>query len=380
MGSFTDYRNDHMMDLSRYDENLTPHISIWMKGRIGHGESGLHYRNDGLFAIYHYLAGLSQFSRDKHDDSTVTGTRSDRADQYEGVTVVRVEEKEDSLQEAVNDLVSKSCWLPHYARLPFIFGIAVTKTELSIYALKAMSQSQIFSVQLHDMASRWLCVVAMINIARTLKHFIERNMIFRSLAFNKWHDRNNKRIRLEERFVQIEYRDQQTFQRMVDFYKVTSGVPHLEQMSEVSSRHYRISLTPVGVHRLPFDLSELFHAIRDITLCIFSLHDCGYVHCDVRWSNIITFNNQWFLIDCEYVCRLDDEGGLRSRSSIMKRKYVRDNSKPWDSSFDMYQIALLFEDCGLEYRNHHELESLYSLLKLENPSLDEIRALMALSP
>jgi hypothetical protein len=38
----------------------------------------------------------------------------------------RVEEKELYMSEAKDDLLAKSCWLPHYERLPFIFGIAIT--------------------------------------------------------------------------------------------------------------------------------------------------------------------------------------------------------------------------------------------------------------
>jgi hypothetical protein len=328
MAGYREYNHDQM-DKSIFDDNLTPMIAVWLKNFTRSGENGLIGRDDALLNIYCYLAGLTGGSRNQKEDSTIFTTRSDRTDQYDGVTVVRIEEKDVSMAEAVDDLRNKSCWLPHYERLPFIFGIAITRTNLNIYTLSRDTTNLKFSTQLDDMSNRWKCVVAVINIARTLKLFIDKNWIYNSLPFNTWHERNNKKIRLEDQFVQVEYPDDQTFARMIEFYNATATVHHLEHLQDVSMNRRRIKLVPVGVQRKPFNLAELIAALKDITECLLQLHQCGYVHCDVRWSNLIVLDGRWYLIDCEYACKLNENDALLERSSKIRPKYVLNPTIPW---------------------------------------------------
>jgi hypothetical protein len=253
-------------------------------------------RNDALFSVYTYLANLGKYSRNKHEDSTVAMTRSDRTDKYEGVSLVKIEEKDDSLQEAINDLARNSRWLPHYALLPFIFGIAVTRDQLQIYTLHAdNTMVKAFSADLNDVVDRWLCVVAAINIARTLKMFVGQQRVIKSLSFDQWHDRTNKRIRLDVNFAEVEFdKCFGLFERMCVFYKATTRVPHLEYLymghpalGPFNPDKKRIRLVPVGTERKPDSVDELITATKHILECLFSLHELGYFHCDVRWNNII---------------------------------------------------------------------------------------------
>lgn len=372
MSGYEDF-NHTQMDKSRYDNLLTPIISMWLRNYTTSGEHGLIWRDDSLCLIYCYLNDLTEGLRNQHEDSTIVGKRADRADQYEGVTLVRVEEKESSIREAVDDLREKSCWLPHYARLPFIFGIAITRTHLSIYTISPSGMNPKFSTQLNDMSDRWKCVVAMINIARTLKLFINKNWVYTSLPFNMWHQRNNKKIRLEEHFVQVEFRDDETYERMIEFYNDTSTVPHLEHKQDVPNNHRRIKLVPVGVQRHPFNLVELITALKNVTECLLQLHLCGYVHCDVRWSNLVFLNDSWYLIDCEYACKLTDNMALLDRSTKIRPKYVLNPTSPWNPSFDMYQVAILIDESKLNFQTNQSLISLYQLLKSGHFSPDEIR-------
>ena len=117
------------------DRRLSHHVARWMDGDYSAGEEGLISRNDALFSIYHTLAGLDSFSRNKSEDSTVATTRSDRTDKYQGVILIKVEEKDDNFEESLSDITRNVVWLPHYNRLPFIFAIAVSNTRLGIYSL-----------------------------------------------------------------------------------------------------------------------------------------------------------------------------------------------------------------------------------------------------
>ena len=322
-----------------------------MNGNVGDGEEGAISRNDALFSVYTYLANLDRFSRNKHEDSTVARTRSDRTDMYEGVSLVKVEEKNNSLQEGIDDLARKSRWLPHYARLPFIFGIAVTPDQLEIYTLHAdNTMVRAFSADLNDVVDRWLCVVAAINIARTLKMFVQQQWVIKSIRFDRWYVRNNKSIRLDVNFAEVQFNNHSQFDRMRLYYGATTAVPHLEHtyIDPFNETKRRIRLVPVGVERKPASAKELITAIKHICECLFGLHKLGYYHCDVRWPNIIDFFGEWYLIDCEYACHKDEHNLLAIRSATtIKQRFVMDTSKPWGPLFDLYQVGILLEDSSI---------------------------------
>jgi hypothetical protein len=142
-------------------------------------------------------------------------------------------------------------------------------------------------------------------------------------------------------FVEVQFKTQVMYHRMTTFYNATSTVPapYLEclfRSAEVPAyspaKKMIVRSSPVGVTRKPRDTVELLTAIRQIFGCIFHLHDLRYVHCDIRWSNIINYNGDWDLIDCEYTCHLDEMELLATRSKTMNRKafFVLDENRPWD--------------------------------------------------
>jgi hypothetical protein len=134
------------------------------------------------------------------------------------------------LRGCVNDLARKAHWLPHYTLLPFIFGIAVPRDQLEIYTLHSDNTLiKAFEANLNDVVDRcWLCVVAAINIARTLKMFVEQRLVITSIRFDTWHTRNNKNIRLDVNFAEIEFRNRGDLTRMRKYYEATNAVPYLE--------------------------------------------------------------------------------------------------------------------------------------------------------
>jgi hypothetical protein len=354
MNNYIGYQSPDM-NMNSFDRHISYAIPRWMDGTVGDGEEGAISRNDALFSVYKHLANLGKFSRNKHEDSTVATTRSDRTDKYEGVSLVKIEEKDHSLQEGIDDLARKSRWLPHYARLPFIFGIAVTPDQLEIYTLHANNTMvRAFSADLNDVVDRWLCVVAAINIARTLKMFVEQRRVIKSIRFDTWHVRNNKSIRLDVNFAEVEFKDRRDFDRMRLYYGATIRVPHLEHtyidpvLGPFNDDKKRIRLVPVGVERKPDSVEELTTAIKHICECLFGLHELGYFHCDVRWTNIIDFFGAWYLIDCEYACHRDEPDLLAIRSATtIKKRFVMDTSKPWGPLFDLYQVGMLLADSSV---------------------------------
>ena len=340
------------IDRTGYDEELTYFIAGWMQGKTGNGEEGLISRDDALCNIFCKLARLDKFSRNKHEDSTVTTTRSDRTDFWNGVPIVSLEEKDDSIQEAVNDIMRKKQWIPNFHRIPFTFGIAFSRDCLKIFALYPNNHvSNVFDVQfVDDLAKKWSCVVAVINIARTLLYFQEGMIIPSTLRYGVWHNRQFKKIRLEIGCCEIELGNAELFNRMREIYTATkeAEVTHMEYLrlgNAFNDMKRRICLQPVGIQRLPQTGTEKITVIKNIFQCLFKLHALGIVHCDIRWGNIIEAFGDWYLIDFEFACRLHGESqllALRSAQTI-RAQFVLDRSQPWSPRHDVYQVGLLLE-------------------------------------
>jgi hypothetical protein len=338
------------IDYMRYDEVFTTSAITWMRGRTGDGEEGIIARNDALCTIFQYLAGMDKYSRNKHEDSTMLTTRSDRTDKYGGITLVMTEEKDSNLAEAQDDLRRKFRWLPHFSQLPFIFGIAITHDQLTIHTMHCLAPTtrQVFSADLSLVIDRWRCVVAAVNIARTIKGFVaERALISCALRFDIWHQRNAKRIRLGMQFVEVQFQSNQQYMQMRQFYQRAANVPHLEHMiteGACNDANLRIKLAPVGVNRLPLTVPELLKCVKNICTALFGIHSFGAMHCDVRWSNIIEYFGDWYLIDCEYACFHNDDDVLAARSREMRQSHVMDSTIRWTPQHDLFQVGLLLKD------------------------------------
>lgn len=180
-----------------------------------------------------------------------------------------------------------------------------------------------------------------------MKLFVEQGWVISSIRFDVWHNRNNKRIRLDVNFAEIEFNDHEEYLRMREYYRKTAEVPMLEHpyVNPFNDAKNRIRLVPVGVERKPNSLDELEKAIKQICTCLLSLHELGYFHCDVRWNNIIEYFGDWYLIDSEYACHKNEHKLLAERSAhTIKKRFVMDSSKPWNHLFDLYQVGRLLED------------------------------------
>jgi hypothetical protein len=371
------------IDYTRYDAVFTISAITWMRGRTGDGEEGIISRNDALCTIFQYLAGMDKYSRNKHDDSTMFTTRSDRTDKYGGITLVMTEEKDYNLAEAQEDLRRKFRWLPHFSQLPFIFGIAITHDQLAVHTMHftAPTTRQVFLADLSSFIDRWRCVVAAVNIARTIQGFVAaRVLIPCALRFDVWHQRNAKKIRLGMSYVEVQFETDQQYMRMRQFYQRTAGVPYLEHMitgDACNDAYRRIKLGPVGVNRLPLTLPELVKCVKDICTALFRIHGCRAMHCDVRWSNIIEYFGAWYLIDCEYACLFDDDGEvLAARSREMRQSHVMDSTIGWTPRHDLYQVGLLLQDVDALTSIHVDLVELRNTLLTKGFEIDLVKSLV----
>jgi hypothetical protein len=231
------------VDATSFDPPLAASIGLWMQPELGYGESGLHFRDDALCSIFRRLANLNPYSRD-----TVGNTRSDRTDFLDGVPIVVLEENDLNINEAVNDILHRTHWIPNFHTVPFTFGIAISRLSLQILKLLPNSSFEIvFTANFENILERWLCVRVAINIARSLLLFRSNIMIIPShLQFGIWHSRGQKRLQLQTTGHQIEFHDTLLYLRMVTFYQKIKEIPFIEQMVYFDPRKNHI-LKPFSI-------------------------------------------------------------------------------------------------------------------------------------
>jgi hypothetical protein len=104
----------------------------------------------------------------------------------------------------------------------------------------------------------------------------------------------------------------------------------------------QVTLTPLGVTPRPRNKEEVRRALVHICTALFGLHDLGYMHCDVRWANIIDYCGTYYRIDCEHACHRNEIDVRTQKSRLIKPAFVLHVDEMWEPSHDLYQVAKLF--------------------------------------
>jgi hypothetical protein len=339
----------HQGPFNSIDNQLVAGINTWMNSFVAEGAMGIIGRTDGLLILLYFLAGLDCFIRSPY---AATLGKSN-------CPLIIVREKDDEISKAMVDLRRKFQWIPHFHTLPFVFEFAISRSELKIFETDISRTSrEIFSANLNNLGERWSCVIAAVNVARVLKHFIAKRLFIPlTLPLHVWHQRGStKSIRLGLRFVEVMFANNEEgrflFEKLSLFYENTKHIPHLETLlppgaeSPIISAFQLFRLVPVGLQRQPLDVLELVTALEQLSTCIIQLHEANYVHGDIRWSNVVSDDKgTWYLIDCTQATSLNDARGLELLSTILKPVYVMDGAVPWSPRQDYYQLGLLIDQC-----------------------------------
>ena len=345
------------------DERICHRVCIWLDETVGGGEESQIGRNDGLLRTIMSIAGVTEFLRNSQVDTTHF-KRPDFAALYSGVPILVDEEKiGDDIQGAVDDVINKFVWIPHLRNLPFFLGIAFSFNQIRIVKIIRNSPPEIIFVgNCSSTAERYAVLKPAVNVARVLKHFIGTNMIHPlGLSMNTWHKRaNEKRIKLTHEGAEVECPDRKKFRFLKKFYEKCNKVhvPFLESLSDVDIKNQRFTLGPLGLSRKP-TVAQFPRAITCIATALFALHKEGYVHTDIRWSNIVMLDDDdWMLIDCYEVCLLSDNDALKACARARKV-----TTHAWGVHDDLRQLSVLCED---------QFSELGNLIAAEGTALDDI--------
>jgi hypothetical protein len=141
------------LDHTRHDQTVRTGIPLWMKEWCTC--KGLRARNDGLLNIIEHLSGVAYRATNLHDLSVVVKmNRTGDLPAYDGCPMVFVEEKEED-SDATRELYRKCGRVSTLGRLPFVFGMAFSRTQLEVFAIPPDGRmSSLFHAFLYDEADR----------------------------------------------------------------------------------------------------------------------------------------------------------------------------------------------------------------------------------
>ncbi|KAK9824695.1 hypothetical protein WJX72_012463 [[Myrmecia] bisecta] len=320
--------------------SIAHHVVGFLRARrSGDAEDSLHARDDCLFNIMEDISDMPA-QRNKVSDGSTNGACLDVHVGHPPCVVAVEKDERSKLGSAVTECLIKTACIPHYARLPFLVGVAIAADLVQFFTFNAQSKKPGVQYNLKRIEDRAKCVVAAINIGCYLKYIEDKQLV---PAVDYPFDRPLKDIDGRRQLIiswkQVDkiYYDMDAADRtrLKTFYKQCRRVPFLERAHVVDEEggRLRLLLTPVGLQRLPCNTDEAKVAIKCILMCLKGCHKLGWAMCDVRWPNIILLGDgTWCIIDAEM--ELLRKGKRRRRTTadaLLQQSWLQAVSTPSSS-------------------------------------------------
>lgn len=133
-------------------------------------------------------------------------------------------------------------------------------------------------------------------------------------------------------------------------YRTVQGHPHAVQAISVDDSRpdggLSLTLQPVGVTRLPASERQLCDAIKAVLLCLTQLHSRGMCHRDLRWPNVLSHNDDWFVIDFDTAGPVDQVQWLPVNAEYIPPE-CQTSTPHYGLEGDLYQVGVLIALSGL---------------------------------
>ena len=294
------------------------------------GEFGVISLTDRAFSLVEFYHKSLGGVRNKRDSTTLGRMRADSIWYLHGIPICRIEEKEDSIEEAWEDLQNKmKDWSPAvYSDQPWILAIAATLSQVRFGYFqpeKGISRSWrldiLCTLVMDDLSNRFIFAGILLKFAKHLQG-IQNQLLVRHCKLTE-----ETSLKVSERHwiylngchVIKEYAKRPSHLDM--FYEDTRAIAGIEKMvasgslsrkrkrglvtSSASGNPFYYELTPVGLDVLPSDYPA---AISTLIETVRKLHKLGWAHLDIRWQNVIfePIGQVYVLIDCEFARRMGD--------------------------------------------------------------------------
>ena len=289
------------------------------------GDSGVIQLTDRAWSIVQFYHPSLSGVRNKQDSTTSKRKRADAVWYMNSVPVCRVEEKEHNIGDAWVDLISKMKeWSPAvYSTQTWILAIASTLTHVKIGYFQAERDNswrvaELCTLDMSSIDHRFIFIGIFLRFAKHLKGIADQ-LLNRHCKLIEAPSNCSSRhaVYLNGCHVIKEYLSQPA--RLDEFYQDTNAIVGIEKRvasGPISRKRERDShttnmfrfyyeLIPVGLDVLSSDFPA---AIPSLIATVRKLHEVGWAHLDIRWSNIIyePIGQKYVLIDCEFARKFGD--------------------------------------------------------------------------
>jgi hypothetical protein len=313
-------------DNDAYDLAAVIGAPLVLSADDGHGESMLHYPIDQLIRspmiFFREQLGSSvlpvTIDRDVIDRTTTTKAKlcPDFLCWVGEVLLLKGKEKslESEFDQACEELRVKMSTLDpiYFGDMSYMLCYSVGGKWIQFFALDKLKMLYPLTTKLDrtNMSDKISVINTVINIMRfivTVKDILPKDILplgrvfckgCTSIAFLE----SSVKKSIREFKKHYPFADIKTLR---DMYQVAIGkqglVQALDQPKLKRDGTYEVVLATRGFRVLPKTEQELQHAIRDILYGLHALHKAGFVHRDIRWTNILHQQPEGYvLIDLEH--------------------------------------------------------------------------------
>jgi hypothetical protein len=124
-----------------------------------------------------------------------------------------------------------------------------------------------------------------------------------------------------------------------------------------------LELTPIAVEVKPVSEKVCKSAIQCVLKALSAFHKLGYVHRDIRWSNVLCVTDtDWILVDFEKASK-PDKPITWSNDSVPPEVQT---GSGWIPASDLYQVGMLMRELTIPLTSH--MEDLVRVLTFDEPT------------
>ncbi|KAL3662985.1 hypothetical protein V7S43_011928 [Phytophthora oleae] len=349
--------------------------------RPGQTEKSYHVTWD---MVFHNVLDLI-FTRSRcYRESCTASSTTKRPDFYcvlDGVCVFRGEEEapDVSIRVATKDLCSRLVW--RFGRVPYMLGYAASGYNIDLLARhlddnEVVTKTVIKSYDFERKEHMFKAKLAMLNLSLLFPAIVEACPEGGKDEYRDITRSSGVVVRLFPTFIKKVFPDTSGFDhlRLVYGQMERAGAPNVDHLTALRFQKKSLVFEPRGTDKKPSTLLDLFTALRDVLEALVALHRLGWIHRDIRWSNVTRQRNDGFLVLIDFA----DAATSPQPSSTGQHLSVEEHAPEifvengkHTTAVDIWAVGFLIESCGLErgkWQDSAERSSFCEWLMAKDPT------------